>query len=311
LGAAATDAGWDRELERGRQLAARGQYEEARRTFESARDRAERFGPQDPRLAIAWNNLGAVYLRLNSIGDAERCYRRSAAIWEGRGDAVNALAPLTNVAEVYLARRQWSAADKLLYHALDLSTQRLGSEHPQTAAIVAYLSDSAFQQGDYEGAAGLSARALAALRKIHASPHPDLAVALDNLGTMYRVLGRREDAARLFTEAVQVLEKTGQPDHPAWIRALDDLSTVYADQAHYNEAEVLLKRSLELGEKTLGPRHPRLARVLTHYAALLRKTNHKSRAKEMEKRARVILAESERDNSLGHTVDVRSLSSFR
>jgi hypothetical protein len=54
-----------------------------------------------------------------------------------------------------------------------------------------------------------------------------------------------------------------------------------------------------------------LARVLTEYAALLRRTKHKSEAKKLEARATVILAQSGRDNSLGYTVDVRGMSSFR
>jgi tetratricopeptide (TPR) repeat protein len=311
LGAASIGENWERQLDVGRQQAGRGQYAEARRAFQKAREDAEQFGPDDPRLAIAWNNLGVINLRLNLLGDAEQCYRRSAAIWESRGDTVKALAPLTNLAEVYLARKQFSPAEKLLRHALELSTEKLGPEHAQTAAILTYLSDSALHQRDFAAAASLSERALAVLRKIHTPPDPELAVAVDNLGTMYRALGRRQDSDRMYIEAAEILEQSKQPEHPAWIRAWADLSYVYGDQGKYGEAEALLKRSLALGEKALGPSHPMLARVLTEYAALLRRTKHKSEAKKLEARATVILAQSGRDNSLGYTVDVRGMSSFR
>src|SRR5215813_5876652 len=96
LGASVTGDTWDAQLASGSELAVKGRYQEARAILDQARAQAEHFGPSDSRLAIVLNNLGAIEVRLNDIAAADRCYRRSAAIWERRGDAVNALGPATN-----------------------------------------------------------------------------------------------------------------------------------------------------------------------------------------------------------------------
>ena len=311
LGATASDDAWDRQLALGRDLAAQGRYQEARAALQQARDQAEQLGPADARLAIALTNLGAIELRLNDIEAADRCYRRSAAIWEQRGDPVNALGPVTNLAAVYLSRGQYTTADSLLRHALELSEAKLGPEHPQTAVILTYLSDSAFKQHDLDAAVRLSERSLAIMRGNHTAPHPDVAIALDNLGTMYRAQKRLQDSTRLYTEAVAVLEAAGQPNHPAWIRALNGWSAVYFDQGRYEETEKLLKRSLALAEKTLGRDHPTVAGILSDYAVVLRKTKRKGEAKKLEFEAARIMDQASRNNALGYTVDRRTLSGFR
>jgi len=158
LGASVTSDSWDRQLALGKELASKGRYQEARAALDEARAQAEQFGPSDARLAIALNNLGAVEVRLNDIAAADRCYRRSAAIWERRGDAVNTLGPVTNLAAVYLARRQYSAADSLLQHALEVAESKLGAQHPQTAVILTYLSELAINQHDLAKAVQLSER---------------------------------------------------------------------------------------------------------------------------------------------------------
>src|SRR5690242_14521988 len=106
-GASVTGDAWDRQLELGKGLANQGRYLEAREAMEEARRQAEQFGASDNRLAISLNNLGEIHLRLNDIAEAERCYRRAAAIWERRGEVVNALPATTNLAGVYIARGRY------------------------------------------------------------------------------------------------------------------------------------------------------------------------------------------------------------
>ena len=43
---------------------------------------AEKFGPQDPRLATGLNNLGLLYKAQGKYGEAEPLYKRSLAITE-------------------------------------------------------------------------------------------------------------------------------------------------------------------------------------------------------------------------------------
>jgi tetratricopeptide (TPR) repeat protein len=309
--ATAIDEDWDWQLALGSRLMSQGRYEEARAALERAREQAEHFPPDDPRLAIALNNLGAVDLRLNEIAAADRSYRRSAAIWERRGDAVNTLGPVTSLAAVYLARGQYTAADALLRHALKLSENKLGAQHPQTAVVLTYLGNLAFAQRDLETAVSFSERSLAIVRANHKLPDPDVAIALGNLGNLYRAQKRLEESSRLYTEAVAELKACDQPQNPAWIHALNGWSAVYFDQAKYEEAEALLKQALEQARKTLGPSHPSVARLLRDYAVVMRKTKRKGEARKLEVQAAQIMEQAGKENGLGYTVDRRALSGFR
>jgi tetratricopeptide (TPR) repeat protein len=190
LVAAAAQEGWEHLAILGRALANQGKYREARDTLESAHRQAERFGSFDARLAAVLNDLGTVYAHLGEISVAERCYRRSAAIWEQRGDTRNAFAPLTNLTGVYLARRQYQAAESLLRESLNRAMEKFGPDHPYTSAILTYLARLAFSRHDYAAAAELGERVLDALRKTRGPDDPQVATALDNLGTIYQAQKR-------------------------------------------------------------------------------------------------------------------------
>jgi Tfp pilus assembly protein PilF len=110
----------DLQLSKAIELSNTGRYLQARAVLEQVRVQAAERDPVGSRMAVVLNNLGAVALRLNEVHDAEQCYRRSAEIWEAHGDVTSRLAPITNLAAVYIARRQFTAADKLLGRQMEL-----------------------------------------------------------------------------------------------------------------------------------------------------------------------------------------------
>jgi tetratricopeptide (TPR) repeat protein len=306
----ADDYPWTHQLQLGRSMADRGRYREARRAFEQAREQAEQAGSLSG-VATALNNLGAVYSQLHDIPAAERYYRRSAAIWKDTGDTINALGPTTNLAGIYVSRRQYSAAESLLKEALELAGRKLGSEHPVTAAILGYLGRLAFERRDFDRAAALGRRSLEILRNQNMPNYPEIATGLGNLGAIYRAQRDFDESSRLFAEAVATLEQLHDPKNAAWIRALHDLAGVESDLGHYEKAEALLKSALSLAQETLGSAHPRLARILYHYADVLRKMGRRPEARELAARATGIEQQSARDDGSGYTVDFKSLSGVR
>ena len=59
-----------------------GNYTEAEKLFVAALKEAEKFGPQDPRLATSLNNLANLYNTQGKYGEADPLYKRSLEIWE-------------------------------------------------------------------------------------------------------------------------------------------------------------------------------------------------------------------------------------
>jgi tetratricopeptide (TPR) repeat protein len=310
-GLAAESGRWENDLAKGRGLVNEGRYGEARDVFEKLRQQSEAPEPGNPRLAIALNNLGIVYIHLNDISTAERCYRRSAAIWTQIGDTADSLTPLTNLAAVYMARGQYHAAESLLRDARDGAARMLGPEAAGIAVIDTYLADSALRRRDYAEAVVLGARALEIVRKSRGAASPEAAIALGNLGVMYRAQGATDESSRLFAEAIEVLEKSAQPDHPGWISALQNYGGMLFDEDRFAESEKVLNQALRMAENSLGPNHPKVARILSQRAMLLRKTGRKREAKKLETRAAKIEQESGRKNTIGYTVDLQNITGYQ
>jgi tetratricopeptide (TPR) repeat protein len=301
---------WDRKLAKAADLSNAGRYLDAVGLLEEARAQAAQVNAADTRVALALNNLGTVHIRLNDFHKAEQCYRRSAEIWEAHGEVLNRIAPVTNLVAVYLGRRMFTAADKLLGRQMKLAREKLGPEHQQVSVLLTYMAQSAFLRGDFETAAREDERALELVRKLHPGAHPNVAVALDNLGTIYRAQHRLEASSRVYTEALEIMQASGHPQHPAWIRALAHYGVLCLDQGRYDEAKSLLQQALERAEQCLRPKDPAVASILKNYALVLRKTRHKKDADQAEARAAAILHDDERENPLRYTVDVRDISSL-
>ncbi len=59
-----------------------GRYLEAEKALQAALDEAERFGPQDLRLAASLNNLAELYRAQGKYAEAEPLHKRALAIGE-------------------------------------------------------------------------------------------------------------------------------------------------------------------------------------------------------------------------------------
>src|SRR5205814_2096659 len=77
---------WEQHLIEGRKLRAQGLYAQAEKEYLAALDEASVFGQQDPRLARTTNNLAGLYQDQGRFADAEKLFRKSAAIWEANPD---------------------------------------------------------------------------------------------------------------------------------------------------------------------------------------------------------------------------------
>ena len=73
---------WETYTDAGTEAYKRGQYAEAEKLWVAAFKEAERFGPQDPRLATSLNNLAVLYGTQGKYAEAEPLQKRALAINE-------------------------------------------------------------------------------------------------------------------------------------------------------------------------------------------------------------------------------------
>ncbi len=138
VAASAQETRWDSIMADAVKAYQQADYAQAEKLLLAALKEAEKFGNQDPRLAISLNNLAELYRAQGKYSEAEPLYQRALAIDE------KALGPehpdlatdLNNLAALYYAQGKHAQAEPLYGRALAIQEKALGPEHPQVATVL-------------------------------------------------------------------------------------------------------------------------------------------------------------------------------
>ena len=166
---------WQMYTTSGKQFLRLRNHREARRMFEAALATAEEFGPTDPRLGVALNNL----------------------------------------ARVHRARRRYDEAETLLRRALDVALKARGQEHPDTAVNMANLAGLYQTQERYDEAERLLCQATEVFGKTMGEAHPSMARLLDAHASVLGKMGRDAEAADARERAERIRARGADPDASA------------------------------------------------------------------------------------------------
>jgi tetratricopeptide (TPR) repeat protein len=115
----------------------------------AAMEQAEKFGPEDMKVADTANDLAVVYATAGKITEAELLFRRSLAIGiRGFGTEHPAVgATMQNLGILYAMEHQYLAAEQLLKHALEVDLKQFGFTHIRTAQTLKTLASLYAVQG--------------------------------------------------------------------------------------------------------------------------------------------------------------------
>jgi tetratricopeptide (TPR) repeat protein/class 3 adenylate cyclase len=240
--------------------------------------------------AVYYDKAGCWYYK-NYDFSKSRLYLNNALRIRERvmgADHPDTAASLNNLANVFLAKGEFSLAEPLFLRALTIREKVMAAEHPDTAASLNNLAGLYQNQGRYEQAENLYLQALTIREKVLGMEHRDTAGSLNNLANVYRATGRYGLAEALCLRAVANMEMALGAEHPVLAGALYSLAVLYDDQGRYGQAEPLYLRALAIREKVLGPEHPDTARSLEGLAALCWVQNRYEQAEPLYLRALTI-----------------------
>jgi len=100
----------------------RGDLVEARRHYEASLREYRALGlPKD--VAVALNNLGLLHTHTEAWNDAERAFTEAIGVADSLGDTVMRMLLDVNLAELWVARREYTQAHHCVRHALDLAAR--------------------------------------------------------------------------------------------------------------------------------------------------------------------------------------------
>ena len=238
-------------------------------------------------VAVASNDLAALLLDTNRLGEAEPLMRRALEINEaafGNQHPTVAIC-LNNLATLLLNTSRLGEAEPLMRRALEINETAFGNQHPTVATCLRNLAVLLLNTNRLEEAEPLMRRALEIDEAAFGNRHPSLATGLNNLASLLQATNRREEAETLMRQALEINEVVFGGQHPSVATDLNNLATLLWETNRVEKAEPLIRRALEIDEAAFGARHPNVAIRLNNVAVLLHATNRSSEAEPLMQRS--------------------------
>jgi CHAT domain-containing protein len=165
---------------------------------------------------------------------------------------VDDLAALEAQARRQLNAREYAQAIPVFEKILKLRQARLGSDHPDTADVVATLGSLAFFTGDPTKARDLLATALPVFRKARGESHSQTLDTMSRLAGAEEALMHPDRAASLYKEILCLTRAGADPPQPDRVIALSALVKRYRSGAKYARAIPLQVELVEIRRRAGG-----------------------------------------------------------
>lgn len=170
----------------------------------AAMEQAEKFGPEDVRVADTANDLAIVYATAGKITEAELLFHRSLAIGIKRFGAEHPTvgATMQNLGILYAMENKYLTAEQLLKQALEVNLKRFGFTHARTAHTLKTLASLYAIQGQMAQAERLIRASLTILEVTQVQQEdPQMRGTLEVFAAILRITNRDREAQEIEQHA--------------------------------------------------------------------------------------------------------------
>jgi len=290
------DTVWSEAFNSGQLALKSGNYRAAEVSLRRALTEAEKFGPNDPRLAQTLERLGAAAANMGRFAEAENLLRRVLQMRSTQSQ----VSPLEVAdSELWLGfvlsrqGRPQGEAETLLLKGLATKEKALGPKDPAVAFALQQLGYCYEMQDRHDEAEKQLRRALAILDATPGENELMRASVLNDLGWMHVRKKEPAKAEPFLREAIAMRQRLLPPDHPQLALSEFNLAEAEVGLGNYSQAESLLRKALASREKSLGPNHPATAATLRQLAHVLRLQHRDAEANRYQAQARAIRAHNQ------------------
>jgi tetratricopeptide (TPR) repeat protein len=309
LAAFADQPPWRDDLEAGKRMAAKGNYQEAEAKLLAAVRKVQSSGARSEGAALAYNEAAALYQLLGRYPQAETFFQRAVVAWENAHPERTAglIRILNNLGALYLNQGQFGKAERTCRRALALEMRTDGLEAADRARLHGNLGGLYCARKNYVEAESEYRRALTMWEEHEHPEHPEVAAVLNNLSVMFTVSGRPAEAISYLERSVAIGRKTSALAFGLTVQ-LDNLGTLYTATGKLQDGKRAFEEALRIAEQHPALVKPRLPGLLSNYAALLRKMNQHAEGKTLELKAQAIRREVALQDPSRYTIDARDLA---
>jgi tetratricopeptide (TPR) repeat protein len=254
---------WQGWYQAGLDAFAANNYGLAEKNFLFAYDEAQKFGPNDLRLAKTMKELANLYCVRGQFPKAETWLERELRIKEKALGSENSevIALVANLDRFYLLHGKLDKGDRL-------------------AKLMDKYADKVLQENSIEKS------------RANSTQYLELAANLDSLGHIYKGKGKWAEAQSFYEKAMKLRERGLPAQHMAQVSSNDNLADLYEKQGKHKEAQIYYTKALNLAEKILDPKR---SEVISHMNSLAKvdiSLGHYKEAEALYKRALTMLEKS-------------------
>jgi tetratricopeptide (TPR) repeat protein len=223
-----------------------GDYETARKKFQSALEISQQIGDRAGE-ASTLNNLASIDLDQGDYGTAREKFQTALEILQQIGDRAGEAKTLHNLASIDLNQGDYETARKIFQTALEI-TQQSGDRAGEAKALHQLATIDA-NQGDYETARKKFQSALEISQQI--GDRAGEAYTLHNLAMIDLDQGDYETARKIFQRALEIRQQIG--DRAGEASTWYQLASIDFRQGDYETARKIFQTALEI-KKQIGDR---------------------------------------------------------
>ncbi|KAL6906084.1 hypothetical protein ACP4OV_003685 [Aristida adscensionis] len=251
------------------------QLNEAEKLFQAALHEAKvGFGPRDPHVASALNNLAEFYRLRQDYNKAELLYLEAIEILEESfgSDDIRVGTALHSLGICYYLQRKLTQAQICFEDALKIEGRVLGVGNPEYANTMYLLAKGHLivlsLQGNGKDAVSLFEESIRILEEAGLGESPSCIQKMSSLAKELIELKRVAEAENWDRKILHHLELLKGWDSLQTVAAAESLSFTLQALGELKEAEELLERCLAARKKILHEDHFWVARTLVHLARL-------------------------------------------
>lgn len=193
-----------------------GKYEEALPMAKRAVEiRESLLGKEDPLVADALSNLGAVMMAMKNYGGAQSQYEKALSIYEkAYGEtSLKVCGALDNLGWLNYAANNNSKAENLFQRSLVIKEKLLGPDHAEVAQAVEILARFYQRTGKYDKSISLYKRIVAMWEKLPGNNQIKAADALEQCACVMRLNRQEMEANKLDMQSSGIRFRAGvRPD---------------------------------------------------------------------------------------------------
>jgi len=182
---------------------------------------------------------------------------------------------------VYQGLGDHGAAERHTRRAVQLATEFLGPEHPDTLRSAKNLAIALHGLGKLEEARKLSQNTLAIQKRVLGPEHPLTLHSTVVLANALDALGKLEEACKLHQDTLTIQKRVFGPEHPDTLGFMSNLANALHGLGRRDEARELHERTLAIRKRVLGPEHPHTLASMNNLAISLRAQGKSDEARKL------------------------------